>query len=145
MCNDLNCFKGESVKDRNFQVATIGGSHDRANGVGTVVWKWKYDNGKLHPFEVKDVLYFPDSLVNILSVTKFADQLNDDHGTGCDTKRNYSILYWDNKSFQRTIKHRDSNLPELVVNEGWSIFRVFYKIVGIETITMLSSLLLGVY
>ena len=73
VCNDLNCFKGELVKDKTFQVATIGGNHNRANGVGVVVWKWKDDNGKLQTFEVKNVLYFPDSSVNILSVTKFAD------------------------------------------------------------------------
>ena len=91
MCNDLNCFKGGLVKDRTFQVTTIGGSHNRANGVDTVVLNRKDENGKLHTFEVKDVLYFLDSPVNILSVTKFVDQLNDDHGTGCDTKRNYIL------------------------------------------------------
>ena len=55
---------------------------------------------------MKGALYFPDSPVNILSVTKF------------------------DKRFQRTIKHPASNLPELIVNEGWSIFHVFSKVVG---------------
>ena len=117
------------VKDRTFQVAIIGGSHNRANGVGTVVWKRKDDNGKLHTFEVNNILYFLDFPVNILSVTKFAEQLNDDHATGCDTKRNYSILHWDNKIFQRMTKHPASNLPELIANEGWSIFHIFSKVV----------------
>ena len=79
--------------DRTFQVATIGGSQNRAKGVGTVVWRWKDNKGKLHTFEGKDVLYYPDSPVNILSITKFADQLNDDNGTGIDTKRSHSISY----------------------------------------------------
>ena len=83
-----------------------------------------------YTFEVKDVLYFPDSPVNILSVTKFADQLDDYHGTGCDTKPNCFVLYWNNKRFQRMIKHPASNLPELIVNEGWSIFHIFSKVVG---------------
>ena len=57
VCNDLNHFKGELVKDRTFQVAKIGGNHDRANGTGSVVWKWKDDNDKLLTFEANAVLY----------------------------------------------------------------------------------------
>ena len=86
VCNDKNCFKGELVTEKSYQVATIRDSHNRATAVGTVVWEWKDDKGKLHTFEVKDVLYLLDSPVNILSVTKVADQLDDNHGTGIDIK-----------------------------------------------------------
>ena len=74
-------------------------------GVGTGRWKWKDDGGKIHTFDVKDVLYFPASPVNILSVTKFAGQLGDDNGTGIDTKRFHSVLYWQDSKFKRTIRH----------------------------------------
>ena len=98
---------------------STGANNNKANGVDTVLWKRKDDNSKVHNVEVvKDILYFPEPPVNVLSVTKFADQLSDDHGTGCDTKRNYSILHWDNKSYHKTIEHPASNLPELIVNEN---------------------------
>ena len=112
VCNDKNCFVGEIKLDNDLQVATIGGKENTSAGIGTVRWKWKDDEGVFHTFEIRDVLYFPESPVNILSVTKFADQLNDDEGTGIDTKRNHSVLYWNEKKFQRTIRHPASNLPE---------------------------------
>ena len=74
--------------------------------------------------------FFPASPVNILSVTKFADQLNDDDGTGIDTKCSHSTFYWDNNKYRRTVRHPASNLPELPINEGWSVFSLNSKIVG---------------
>ena len=130
VCNDKSCFVGEITMDRSLQVATIGGKENTSAGIGTVQWKWKDDDGVFHTFEIRDVLYFPESPVNILSVTKFADQLNDDEGTGIDTKRNHSVLYWNENQFQRTIRHPASNLPEMPVNEGWSCFNLFSKLVG---------------
>ena len=130
VCNDKSCFIDEILMDRSLQVATIGGKENTSAGIGTVRWKWKDDDGVFHTFEIQDVLYFPESPVNILSVTKFADQLNDDEGTGIDTKRSHSVLYWNEKKFQRTIRHPASNLPEMPVNEGWSCFSLFFFQIG---------------
>ena len=65
-----------------------------------------------------------------MSVTKFAGQLGDENGTGIDTKRFHSVLYWQNSKFKRTIRHPASNLPELPVNEGWSVFSLYSSIFG---------------
>ena len=78
--------------DASLQVATIGGKQNTSAGIGTVCWKWKDDDGVFHTFEICNVLYFPESPANILSATNFADQLDDDQGTGIDTKRSHSIL-----------------------------------------------------
>ncbi len=43
-------------------------------------WKWK-----LHAYIVQNVLYFPNSPFIILRTTSFANQLNDDDGTGIHT------------------------------------------------------------
>jgi len=112
--------------DRHY-VATIAGQKNAASAMGTVRWQWKDDDGKTHSFDIQDVLYFPTSPVNILSVTGFADQLNDDEGTGIDTKRSTSRFYWQNDRFHRTIAHSASNLPELRVNEGFSAAGLFSK------------------
>jgi hypothetical protein len=71
-------------------VATIGGRNSRPSGIGDVTWSWQDDNGKTHRYELKDVYYFTQSPVNILSVTTFAKHLNDEEGTGIDTKASYS-------------------------------------------------------
>ena len=103
-----------------------------ARGMGTVVWSWKDDHGTVHKMRIHDVLYFPSSPVNILSVTSLASQLNDDEGTGIDTKRSTSRFYWDHGRFQRTIVHPSSNLPELPINEGFSLAGFFSKVFSLK-------------
>ena len=75
--------------DQNY-VATVGGAKNSAAGMGTTRWRWKDDGGKQHTIDIKNVLYFPQSPVNILSITSLADQFNNDYGTGINTKRSKS-------------------------------------------------------
>ena len=125
-------FIGEIRKADKHYVATIGGQKNAATGMGTVCWTWKDDNGKKHTYDIEDALYFPSSPVNILSVTSFAAQLNDDDGTGIDTKRSRSTFYWDNNQHQRTIIHPASNLPEIRINEGFSLAGLYSRAVGFK-------------
>ena len=104
-------------------VATIGGAKNSAAGMGTTIWCCKYDGGKHHMIDVDNVLYFPQSPVNILSITSLEDQFNDDDGTGINTKRSNYYFYWNHNKHQRTITHPPSNLPELPVNEGLQVRR----------------------
>ena len=55
--------------------------------MGTVQWRWKGDLGKIHTLDIKNVLYFPQSPVNILSITGLGYQLKDNDGTGIDTEK----------------------------------------------------------
>ena len=119
ICNDRNMFVGEMHKMMSHTVATIGGKGHHSSGIGTVKWSWSDDQGTVHEHLVKDVLYFPESPINILSVTAFAGQLGDPDGTGIDTKILQSRFYWDRGNFSRTIRHPSSNLPELSINEGF--------------------------
>ena len=63
------------------KVATIGGRGHAPSGVGTVEWIWKDDEGNTHQYLVEITLYFPQSPINILSVTEFSKQLDDEEGT----------------------------------------------------------------
>ena len=127
ICNDKRMFIGPMRRTAQHSVATIGGKKNIALGIGTVSWRWKDDNGKDHTIEVHDVLYFPKSPVNILSVTSLAEQFKDDEGTGIDTKRSKSRFYWQGK-YVRTINHPMSNLPELPINEGFSLMANFSRL-----------------
>ena len=106
-------------------VATIGGKLNQPSGIGTVEWTWKDDNGVSHTNRLEKVLYFPQSPINIMSVTEFARQLGDEEGTGIDTKMKYSRFYWNNNKHSRQIYHSASNLPELAINEGNTLFSMF--------------------
>ena len=94
ICNNRSMFVGELSPVSNHKVATIGGKGHQPSGIGTVCWSWQDDKGKPHEYHVENILYFSQSPINILSVTTFAKQLNDEEGTGIDTKQRYSNIYW---------------------------------------------------
>ena len=73
-------------------VATIGRNDPITKGIGTVIWSYTDDEGKLHTKKLNNVLYFPASPVNIPSATALAGCMKDDEGTWVLTKRKYYIL-----------------------------------------------------
>ena len=109
-----------------YNVATIGGENHLAHGIGTVQMTWTDDVGHKHKYSMINVLHFPDSPVNILSVTAFANQLDDDDGTSIKTMRRHSIFEWSFGKGQRTIHHPPTNnLPQFLVNEGYNNYALF--------------------
>ena len=50
-------------------VAPIGGKYPILKGIGTVIWYWNDNKGKLHRKKFNNILYFTESPVNILSET----------------------------------------------------------------------------
>lgn len=99
-------------------VATIGGSNFYPTGIGNVRVRIKDDSNKISEIILKDVLFFPNSQVNIISIVCLADQFDDDHGTSVHTDRNGSIFTWDRGSYVKTSSHSKNGLPEITVNEG---------------------------
>ena len=108
ICNDKNMFIILPLQTDHHYVAKIGGAKNSTAGMGTTRWRWKDDGGKQHTIDVDNVLYLPQSPVNILSITSLSDQFNDDDGTGIDTKRSKSHFYWNRIKHQRTITHPPS-------------------------------------
>ena len=84
-------------------------------------WSWLDDDGHRHTNTVDEVLFFPESPVNILGVTKYADQLQDGEGTSIHTKWKYSIFTWNFGKHTRTFDHPPSGLPELQIDNGIAI------------------------
>ncbi len=80
--------------------------------------------------DINDVLYFPSSPVNIISVTVLVTQLQDDEGTEINTKCTLSKFYWDNGKYERTINHPKSNLPKLPINEGFTLSSLYSRTIG---------------
>ena len=106
-------------------VVTIGGSDFYPTSIGDVKLTWTDDEGIPYRTVLKDIVYFPNSPVNVLSVTAFAAHLNDDDGTWIKTARHQSVFSWDNEQFTKTLIHLASNLPQMTVNNGYSAFTSF--------------------
>ena len=70
-------------------------------------------------------IIFPQSTIKILSVTCFAQQLNDLTGTSINTQKLQSIFYWDSNKFSLTIKHPPFNILEISINEGFTLSTIF--------------------
>ena len=74
-------------------VATIGGKLNQPAGIGMVKLTWKDGGGEIHIELLDNMLYFPKSLINIMSVTELAKQFNNEEVPGIDTKMNHSHFY----------------------------------------------------
>ena len=108
----------------------IGGRGHAPSGIGAVKWSWKDDEGNSHKILVENTLHFLQSPINILSVTEFPKQLGDPEGTGIDTKQLRSRFYWDGNKYSFTVHHLASNLPEMQVNQGFSVSRIYSALVS---------------
>ena len=125
--NDKSLFVSDiKPMDPSTGVATIGGKDHRPEGIGTIRLSWRDDEGKSYTYHLKNTLFFTESPVNILSVTKLADFFNDDEGMYVKTMQKESILVWDHGKAQITFRHSESCLPELHVNTGFNSYRTYY-------------------
>ena len=93
VCNQQSMYVGKLRVSDSHKVATIRGKGHSSEGIGTVEWSQTDDCGHKHEYLVENVLYFPQSSVNILSVIEIAKQLNDKEGKGIDTKQLRSRFY----------------------------------------------------
>ena len=69
-------------------MATIGVQDIIPKVIGAVSWYWTDDEGKLHTNKLNNVIYYPESPVNILRATALAESMKDDEGIWVPTKRN---------------------------------------------------------
>ena len=97
----------------------------------SAVRHWNYLLGmarrlwKITWISCRGCVIFPQSPINILSVTCFARQLNDLTGTGIDMNQLKSCFYWDSSKYSLTIHHPHSNLPDISINKGFALSTLF--------------------
>ena len=123
ICNNKSHFIrfSDSVDFKN--IATIGGKAKPA-GKGNVSWSWADDDGAVHAYIIKDVYYYPDSPVNVLSTAKFGRQLEKDglcfpDQTNILSGTYYSVFTWENGKYKKNIVHPTHLLPEMAINSGY--------------------------
>jgi len=125
--NDATFFTTPIEPTLNTAVATIGKTTLVPSGKGDVEISFKDDHGKCHKISLQSAYYFPDSPVNIISVTALAHQLGDHNGTYVKTCMQHSIFTWDHDKHHCTLLHPASGLPELplILHNAESAFTTF--------------------
>ena len=111
--NDSKYFVEELEPAPHTHVATIGKDTHKPLGKATARILFKDNDGISHTIDLQNAYYFPDSPVNVMSVTALAEQLDDDEGTWIQTCRHKSTFQWDHGKYQRCFYHPLSGLPEL--------------------------------
>jgi len=104
----------------NIGVMTIGDVESRPVGIGLVPISIKDQDGNIRSIELVETLYFPNSQVNIISVTKLAEQFDDPDGTWIKTCWRTSTFTWDHEKYSVTFSHPSSNLPILPICMGFA-------------------------
>ena len=105
-------------------IATIGGTAFQPEGIGTVLIRVKYNKEVLSNMLLEDVLYFPSSPVNLISITCLADQLKDNERTFIRTARYHSDFTWNFGAHTTTIHHAQIRIPEMEVSTEKSTLHV---------------------
>ena len=102
--------------DDTASVLTIGDDSSRPVGVGTVKVKIRDDTSdQFKDMILEKALYFPNSPVNVISVTHLALQFKDPDGTWIKTKMNSSEFAWDFEQYRAQFHHPSSHLPVIQV------------------------------
>ena len=70
-------FTGKSYPVIYNVVTTIGGKYLIPKQIVTVSWYWTDDEGRIHTNNSNNVLYFPDSPLNILMATTLSESTKD--------------------------------------------------------------------
>ena len=72
----------------------IGGKDVITKEIDTFIWYWTDDEGQLYTNKLNNLLYFPESPVNILGATAMDESMKDDEGTWIPLKSKYFIFNW---------------------------------------------------
>ena len=104
-------------------------------GIGDVTVGWYDDDGTYHNYVLKGVFHVPDAPVNILGISSFSKIIGDyqNKGTQKNSSGQDSIFTWDNGRFTRTFVHSVSNMPAMLINDGFSKFFKFCNFIDAHT------------
>ena len=111
--------------DDDVGVITVDKEESKPIGKGTVHAYLIDSRGIRRKLVLEDALYFPNSPVNVLGVTKLAETLDDYDGTWIKTMRNTSHFVWDHEQYELEFQHPNSNLPMVSMNKGFSKYSSF--------------------
>ena len=105
ICSEYDIFDYNIEPIISSGVSTIGVKDIISKGIVIVSWSWPDDEGLLHTNKFNNVLYFPESPINIISTTSLDESMKDYEVTWLLTKISYYIFTWDFGLYIKTISH----------------------------------------
>ena len=97
-------------------VTTIGGADFEPEGIVTFIITIQDNTGASSYITLEDVLYFPSSPVNSISIACLADQYKDNDNIFIRTARFHSDFSWSFGTHTKTINHGQTRIPEIEVS-----------------------------
>jgi hypothetical protein len=128
ICKDKSSFS--SLVPSIYSVSTANGIESPLL-MGTVSLNLRDVEGNRHGFTLKNVIYIPNSPVNLLSLCRLAEHYPDKDGgpdwdgTGINSSYDTHMLYWNKKQFFKTFHTADSGLPECLFNSEYTRLLAF--------------------
>ena len=123
ICGERNLFIEPMAIISNVGVKGIAGSLP-AEGIGTVSFVIKDDNGKVHSIILHKVIFLPSAAKNLISVSQWSLDRKDD--CSITSRGTHSLFTWDNEQYRKTIHHPlDCAIPLMPVNEADTAIAMF--------------------
>ena len=120
--------------DSKRSIKGFGGSKTTGVKMGTIVWKWEDNEGKISKFTIPNSYYVPQGKVRLLSPQHWAkvQQTNNKksdnkyHGTISQTTAEDVTLMWNNRKSKLTVPlSRDSNVATFHLAPGYNSYTEF--------------------
>jgi hypothetical protein len=136
----ISCDETDFISDlrpSNRSIKGFGGArHQGTVMVGTLLWKWCDDEGKVHSFTIPNSYYVPDGKARLLSPQHWAKTQKDkmEWGTCEHTSPSKCVLYWKQKQYSLTIPlSKSTNVATYPLAPGYKRYDMYCHEVGITT------------
>ena len=138
MSHVIEDFTGQ-MRECNKSIKGFGGSKIYNVKIGTIIWRWEDDEGKIHKFTIPNSYYVPDGNMRLLSPQHWAKtqylsiKKNERYGTMSQTTDNRITLFWNKRKNKLTVPlSKESNVGSFHLAPGFNKFMAFCSKVDID-------------
>ena len=109
----------------------FGGTRTSNVMIGTLLWRWSDDSGKIHKFKIPNSYYVPEGGVRLLSPQHWAQTQRKQYGKntqyGCNTRHDRVTMYWDNGTKYESVVPigKSNNVATFNLAPGYDKFALF--------------------
>jgi hypothetical protein len=120
ICKHKELFVGDIKSCKKIFVQGVAGKV-QVTGDGTIKLRITDDDGLEHDLLVHNVLYVPESPINLISPQRWLQGTKNPNGTGEITVGESTLLFWDDRKYTKLIPHQPSlGIPVMSVNDGYT-------------------------
>lgn len=121
-------FVGKIKSSNNIFVQGVGGKI-KASGYGTVKLRISDDEGKPYDLLIHNVIYLPNSPINLISPQRWSKDTGNPHGTGEITVGGNTLLFWNDHKASKLIPHHpEMGIPIMTFNDGYTKSSAFLEL-----------------